>query len=595
MKYFGRYVMLGLLVAVLGVLVVPAMAQEGQGFGEGGVVFIGNTAGDPATFNPLLGDDATSSDIYDQFTPGLFGVDYETGTYLPGAPGSLATAWEFDETGTLLTVHMREDAFWSDGVQITANDYVWGMDALKSGLLDTPRGVGMFEVLDDGTPGSGSVTEVVALDDFTVQITFARPNCAALNEVFGAVVPSHIYEADWGDDLAAMNEEPRYDPGVYFGAFIEPELIAGDRVNLVANPDYADGQLGFVSPSEWVYLNLPDGDVALERFRAGDLTIFGIPGPQQAEFEADPNFQTFRWIRRGYVFFGFNHANPANPMPAYDEEGNLQEQDPHPILGDKLVRQAIVMAVDMDALIEGGLGGQAVRVGTPTIPSGWDWNPDLLYPFDPIRAAELLDEAGWVMEDGEFRVCRGCAYTEIDPNFEGTELAIKLNDSGGSTAEFEAAEQFMIQQMRDVGVNAELNILDWGSAFLPALTGQTFDMAILAWSLSLPLEPHDGVGIFGSEADIPVDGFNFGSYVNTEVDQLYLDAVNPSLTDGCSVEGRLAIYSQINEILFDELPYMFMYANLRLTAAQGWVENWQPLPFSTTWQEDAWIAIAPAN
>lgn len=580
-----RLLVLGLLIAI----VMTSVGIVGaQGPGEGGVIFVYDSS-DPATFNPLLGGDVTSSNVYGAIYPNLFGLDPESGLLSPGYAGSLATGWEFNEDGTVLTVHLREDATWNDGEPITANDWLWGVEALRSGLLDTPRSTQMWEALDDGTPGSGSVVDAMVVDDYTIEVTFNRADCQSIGDIWDTVVPSHIFAEDFGDDLAAMNDEPRYLPGVSFDMWKDPELVAGDRVSLVADQHFPDTELGYVSPSEKVILNLPDSDVALERFRAGELTWTGIPGNKQAEFENDPNFQTYRYNRRGYVFYAFNHANPENPQSGYDEDGNYIAQEPHPVLGDKRVRQAITMAVDIDAIIENTLGSNAVRVGIPSIPPSWDWNPDLLYPLDPVAAADLLEEAGWVLEDGaEFRVCQGCETAA-----DGTEMVVKLNATPGSEDQDQMIE-FIAQNMRDIGINAEPNFIDWSSAFLPELDGQTFDMAILAWSLGLPLDP-DNSDIFTIENDVPGAGFNFGSFHSEELDQLYLDARDPALTEGCTVEGRLPYYARANEILFDELPYMFMYSNLRLAAAQPWVEGWNPATFDREWNADTWVALEPAE
>lgn len=580
-----------LLVALVVLVLAVVNAQEGPGPGEGGTIFLANSSDDPDTFNPLLGGDAFSSTLYGRLYPTLFGVDPDSGTYSPGFKGSLATNWEYNEDGTVLTIYMRDDAFWNDGTQITAQDYLWGVEALRSGLLDTPRGTQMWEVLDDGTPGSGSVVDVQAINDFTIEVTFNKPDCVSIGDVWSYVLPSHIFDADFGDDLAAMNDEPRYLPGVSWGAWKDLELVPGDNVSMVADQSFPDTELGYVSPGELVILNLPNSDVAIERFREGDITIAAIPGSKQADFVNNPDFQTYRFSRAGYVFYAFNLANPENPMPGMDENGEYVEQDPHPVLGDVLVRKAISMAVDVDAIIERTLAGNGVRVGIGSIPVSWDWNPDLLYPFDPNAAMAMLDEAGWVMEGGEFRVCRGCAYSQIDPSYEGTEMALTLNATTGGTEEGDEMIRFIATSLQDIGINAETNFIDWATAFLPELDGQTFDMAILAWSFGVPLDPDTDV--FRSEGDVPGSGFNFGSYQNPEVDQLYKDARNPELTDGCSLEGRKVYYDQINEIIFDEVPYLFLYSNYSLTAAQADLQNWDPATFSRTWQEDAWILPEP--
>ncbi len=580
-----RFVSLFIAVMLLVIAVAPAAAQ---GPGEGGTIFISNDTDDPDTFNPLIYTDNVSSQIFGRLYPNMIGFNPDKGVPEAGFKDSMATDWSFDETGTILTVNLRQDMYWSDGVQVTAKDLIWATDALRSGLLEGPRGLNMYEALDDGTAGSGSVVSIDYVDDFTVQVTFNRADCQAINDLFDYFLPSHIFEEDFGDDIATMNEDRRYYPGVSALAWMDPDLVPGDRISMIPNQDYVDADLGYVSPGEWVLLGVPDGDVALERFRAGEITIETIPGDKQADFENDPDFQTYRRNARGYSFIAFNMANPENPQPAYDEDGNPAEQEPHPILADKLVRQAIVHAVDVDALIENTLDGNAIRVGTPSIPTMWDFDPDRLATFDPALAMELLDEAGWVMEEGnEWRVCRGCAYAE-----EGSEMALTLNAREGVGESYENELQFEAQNMRDVGINVEVSFIDWGSAFIPALLGQTFDMARLSWNVALPLDP-DNTGIFTSQDDIPGAGYNFVSYINPELDQLYKDARDPALTDGCTIEGRLPYYERANEIFFDELPYMFLWNTLSMAAAQGWLENWDPATFSDTWQEDAWIAIAP--
>ena len=248
----------------------------------------------------------------------------------------------------------------------------------------------------------------------------------------------------------------------------------------------------------------------------------------------------------------------------------------------------------MDAIIENNNGGNANRIGTPSIPTAWDFNPDLIYPFDPAIANDLLSEAGWEdTNDDGIRECVACAQMDIDPAYEGTDMTVVLNASDGQSENGTNRIEFIAQGMRDVGINAETNYIDWGSAFIPALLGQSFDMAILSWSVGLPLDP-DNRDIFCISEDVPEAGFNFGSYHNETVEQLYADAVHPALTDGCTHEGRKAIYDQINEIMFEELPYMFMYSSLQMTAAQASLENWDPAAFSRTWQEDAW-SIEPSN
>ncbi len=569
-----------LLVGVLVTLVaVPLSAQDG-GPGEGGTVILSDSS-EPSNMIPFMSSDTTSSGTWGWLYPGLMGLNIETGALEPGYKDSLATGWEFNEDGTVLTITLREDAFWNDGTQITAQDHVWVMDALRSGLLDTPRSQA-FETLDDGTAAGGTVVDVVALDDFTVEYTFNKPDCVVLKDVLPYTVPSHIYDAEFGDDLALLNETPMFMPDATFGPFKDFDFVEGERWSVLADQDYPDADLGYVSPAELIQITVPDTDVEVERFLAGEVTMLAVPTTRQAEIETDDNFQTYQFNSRGYSFITFNLADPENPQPGLDEDGNVLEQDPHPILADKRVRQALVMAIDYDAVIEQTLDGRATNIGTPSFPLSWDFNPDLVYDFDVDGAVALLEEAGWTDADGDgVRECNGCLHAE-----EGTAMVMTLDQPDGSAETTNERYDFIAQSWRDIGVDVTVERLDWGSAFLPRLDGQEYDMMTLGWSVGLPLDP-DNTQFFGVEADVPGSGFNFGSYYNEEVEQLFKDARDPAKTEGCTIEGRKPYYDRINEIMFDEQPYFFMHSTLSLTAVQGNVENWQPASFSRTYQLDA--------
>lgn len=582
MKNLSRFVLLAVLLALLA---VPVMAQEG----EGGVIIEDNIGDDPATFNPLLGNDTGSSDIYRWLYPDIVGIDFDTGQIAPNQPQSLATGWEYDETGTVLTVTLREDAFWSDGVQITSADYLWAVNAIWSGTTSSPR-TSMFAELKDGTPAGGKIIDVQAPDDFTVVITFSEADCVALGDIDdAAVVPAHEFDAAFGDDYAAMDDDPRRLPQAVFGPFHDVEFEPGARVSLLANQTYPDTSMGYISPSEWVYLSTGGSDATVERFREGDITYTGIPSNYQEDFRDDPNFQIHEYNNNGFSYLAFNMANPENPLPGLDEDGNLVEQDPHPIFGDVRVRLALTYALDIEGIIEGLYGGNGTRIGTHTIPQSWTFNPDLQHPFDKEAAAELLDEAGWVVEDGaEWRVCRGCAYTEVDPDFEGTEMVFDVTANEGNDIRERMAE-FATSEWNELGAGAQYQTLDWGSAFIPALVGQTFDIVTLGWSLGLP-DDGDMLWAYGPEADLPGSGFNFVSFYDQEFIDVQNSARDPLQTDGCDQEVRRGLISRAQEILFEQQPYIYLLNPNVMFALQPEVEGFDPKAYSRIWNIDAWTA-----
>ncbi len=93
-----------------------------------------------------------------------------------------------------------------------------------------------------------------------------------------------------------------------------------------------------------------------------------------------------------------NLANPENPQPGLDEAGNRIVQDPHPVLADPSVRQAIARALDYKTIVESiylNRGYQITSNVLPIIP----WAHDVTiepYTYDPTAARQLLESAGWV-------------------------------------------------------------------------------------------------------------------------------------------------------------------------------------------------------
>jgi peptide/nickel transport system substrate-binding protein len=588
----------GLLIALILIVVlavgVPTLAQEDEvpGFGEGGPIVSYIAGSDPATFNPLFYGDGTSGSIISLMYPSIIGLNPETGLEEPNQQGALATGWEFDESGTVVTITLREDAFWSDGTPVTANDYVYAANVVRSGEVDSPR-ESMWATLADGTPAGGNITDIVALDDYTVQVTFEVADCIAFSDINNvSVVPQQEFEAVWGDDYAAMLDDPLRVPEVVFGPFGDPEFDPGARISLLPVESYADTAYGYVVPNEYIALNVPDTTVATERFLDGEFTYLAVPGPRQAELEANENFQSYRFIGNSFNFLAFNTADPANPQNGLDEEGNPIDQGLHPFLGDVRVRQAMEMAFDESGVIEGIADGNGVDVDTHTTPNSWVYDETLVYEFDREAALAMMESAGWVDDDGDTStplVCQGCLYaTEADPEFEGTPFQITLLGGSGS----DTGEQigvFFDAQMEAIGVDVDFQQVDFNSVLVPQMLGQTYDMVLLAWSLGYPIDP-DVSNFYGPASDVVGGGFNFVSFNNERLNELLEEA---RTVPGCDQDVRAELYQEVQQILFEQVPYIYLYVPSSLTAVQPYVDGFDPTPVSRVWNQDAWIINVP--
>ena len=112
-----RIVTISMLLVFIVSIIPVISAQE---TGSGGAIIEPNFGDDPKTFNPIISNDGTSSDVIDRMFPNFIAVDSDSIQYEGGAKGGLVTGWEISEDGLTYTFTLRDDLNWSDGTPITS-------------------------------------------------------------------------------------------------------------------------------------------------------------------------------------------------------------------------------------------------------------------------------------------------------------------------------------------------------------------------------------------------------------------------------------------------------------------------------------------
>ncbi|MCA9911477.1 MAG: hypothetical protein KC519_22640, partial [Anaerolineae bacterium] len=295
----------------------------------------------------------------------------------------------------------------------------------------------------------------------------------------------------------------------------------------------------------------------------------------------DGSFQYYQFSPgTSWDYMAFNLANPQNPQAAYDEDGNLIEQDPHPIFGDLRVRQAINMAVNVDDIISGAVFGYGARMQSVYAPGSWPYAEDVpFYDFDPEAAAAMLEEAGWVDNDNDPstpRVAQGAMYAE-----DGTEMTFTLFTNQGNTRRT-AIGTVIQDQLSQIGIQVDFQTIDF-NVLLDVLDQQTYDAFILGWRNSYPFRA-DQRQLWASTSDV-IAGDNFTSYINPELDDLWVQA---STVPGCDIEARREIYGQIQQIMHEDTPYLFLYSINGMYAWNSKLQGVEPYPGAFYWNISEW-------
>lgn len=595
MKRFLTFV----LVLSVALTAFSAFAQEAPAAGEGGTIVWGNQRGS-TNLGPLVPIRCSGVDCADMnglMYPNFIGLDPSTLSFAPYAEGglvsnALATSWTPSEDGASYTFTLREDLTWNDGTPITANDIVFTFNAIQNG---DAIGLSSSYAL-----ARSDIASVEAVGDYEVKVTFAAANCLALNRAALLVpLPGHAYgwtpdaaEFDW----ASMNGHPfDNEPTVTSGPFGFARLDRGTAVYLASNQGYADASLGYVPTEGLVYLDVPDYNVMAERLLAGqsgDVNfIFEPPGAIAKTFEGT-EMQVFGAPGTVWHYVAINTADPNDPKNGFDEDRNPVDQGFHPILGDKRVRQALQHAVDIEAIISSVQLGNATAMASSTIPTAYTIHPTLeRRAFDLDAARALLDEAGWpatgepLVEGGDgARTCVDCMYAEA-----GTELFLDIMAPDAPRANVATLLQATFAQL---GIAVEVRQLDFNTMYDNNMGAQIFDLAIAGWRGGVPFNA-DQRGFFGFEQDIANGGsgeygFNFGSYYSAEFEALSEYIFAGAVEDGCSDEAVKEAAYQVQEILWDDQPYLWLYALNSFYVARPEIANFNPYPAQGLWNIDSW-------
>lgn len=533
------------------------MASEGEmddmaDVRQGGV-FVRAASDDPTILNPILSSGTNSSMVHNQINPTLIGQDAFTGEIVPT---ELAESWDVSDDGLVWTFSLRDDVFWSDGEQVDAEDFKFTYDAIADEQVETPR-KSVIELIES----------IETPDAQTVVVTFTEVKCDGLTDLGLGLLPSHLYAADFSDIMTSPENEA---PSVSAGPLVFNEWSRDEAVTMLRNDTYFKGAPHM---DGMIFKEIPDAGARLAQIQTGEVDYLGVQPEQLTTLELDSRLEVYKFKDDGYSYIGLNLADPANPQPGLDEEGNVVDQDAHPILSDRQVRLAIAHALDYETIISRVYLGQGYPLASNVLPAvEWAYDESIQpYAYDAELAASILEEAGWVDSDGD----------GVRENADGDTLTLRLQTNAGNTTR-EDLGALVQDQLNAIGFDIQFEAIEFGT-LVGELLGQTFDMVIIGWT-GLGTDPNDDV-FWRLQFDTPGSGFNFVSYSNERVDELLQQGLS---IPGCDTAERAPYYKEIQQIIHDEIPYVFVTGSI---GNQGYNTRWdgiEPGPWSFWYNLEKW-------
>ena len=418
--------------------------------------------------------------------------------------------------GKVITMTLRDGITWSDGQPITADDFVFTYE-----MIVNPKNTVASTYPYD------KIESVKAPDPATIVTTFKEPFAPWQATLWKAVLPKHVLQPVFDKDGTLDNADWNRKPTVGAGPYVFKEWESGSFARFVARDDYWGGRPKI---DELFFKFVPDdaSQIAAMKAGEGDLGTFiawsDVPALQQAGLTVPVAFSGFN---EGWFFNLGPKANPA--------------------LLDVKVREAIALAFDRASL------DQKLFYGLTKPPIGfWDALPPYndpsvgVYPFDPEKAKQLLDEAGWKDTNGD---------GVRDKN--GKELVLRyLTTSREIRQDAQAVAQ---QQLKDVGIKVELQALDSDTFFAdlahngPVATGN-YDIA--EWSDAPQFPDPDREYWLCSEipsAEKPT-GLNQQFICDKELDGLFKQQATQ-----VNVAERQTTFQKITKLMNDKIYWLGLW------------------------------------
>jgi peptide/nickel transport system substrate-binding protein len=454
--------------------------------------------GEPLPLNSVLRRELAAITVMSVLFSQLTRIDPVTKQAAP----DLAKAWEVAPDGLSWVFHLQDKAKWHDGADFTADDVTYTFEQ----VFDTKNASPIRTTFS-------SVTKVEKIDRATVKFSLREPLMAfpvllAISSTF-RMMPRHVHE---GQDLSKATKFNSESP-IGTGPFKVKAIVPGSHVEMTAFDDFYRGRPHL---DTLIWKIVPDANVRVAQLKSGELHTAAVEAASLAAVQNDATLEIADIPTTESNFFQLNYKEA--------------------VFQDKRVRQALIYALDRQAIMNAVAGGRGHLMAGTIPPAVTFWhNGDLKpYTFDVEKAKSLLTDAGWQVGADGIRVK------------DGKRLSFRCTFD--STGQFKKQITVLAQQYwRAVGVDAQVQEID-RAVYAQELMNSSFVMTFTNRA-GAQWDP-DAQRVYY----ITGGGSNFGKYSNAKIDELLQAAARE--VDSAK---RKALYREYDAIAFDDAHVIHGY------------------------------------
>ena len=460
-------------------------------------------------------------------------------TELPSFANGRAVATELPggKKGIDLTYTIRADAAWGDGAPVTTDDVKFTYEVGRNpqsavSNAELYRRIDSIDVKDDKT--------------FTMHVNKLTYDFEAIDDF--VLLPAHLERAAFAEPaqyrLRTLYATDPTNPGLYNGPYRIGEIVSGSHILLEPNPHWAGPKPPFrriavrtIENTAAMEANLLSGGIDMI---AGEL---GLPLDEALAFDKRHGGEFNVIYKPGLTF---EHVDVNLDVP---------------VLADRRVREALLLGLDREAVSRSLFGGRQAVADSFVEPLDAGFTTDVpRHPYDPAKAKQLLEEAGWKAQpDGSRR------------NAEGKPLSLELMTTAGNRSR-ELVEQVLQSQWKKIGVDIRIKNEPARVLFGETVPHRKFELAMYAWISAPENAPRT---IFHSD-EIPsaansYAGQNAPGYKSAEMDRI-IDALEIELDK----DKRKTLWAEAQRLYATDLPSLPLYFRSDAYVLPKWLTGLKP-------------------
>jgi len=490
---------------------------------EGGKVVIATTQA--VNLDPLQAENEEEKAILSLIYDGLVKVDGE-GKIQP----ALAQSIQISEDGRNYSFDLRREVTWHDGTVFTSKDVKATFDKIRKIKADKKTPAQWFQVFNN-------IESYDAPDDYSINISLYNADAGFLYHMDFGICPVSAVDLN---DTKQNEKETETDIQANFSSFIGTgpfkfEKHDSQTLILSKNDKYYRGK-PYLDQIEIKFF--PDLYSMKEAFKSQSVDLIRIEAQDWGIFQNMANVTLLQYPSRYFEFMALNLKNQ--------------------LFSDPKVRQAILMSIDREKILQDTSMGRGIVIEGPVLPYTWAYNSQIPHvTHNSEKAVQILNEAGWKDENED-----GILERKNGSKIQNFEFELLVNTS--NISRYQAANQIK-KDLGEIGISVKLVDITWDELKNRVLK-KNFDAALMGWELS----PNTDLRFMFLTDEIK-NGYNFVSYSNPDLDSLLIKAHTQSM----EADRKLLLY-QIQEIIAKDLPYIFLYSPYNLMAVNSRIKDMKP-------------------